>query len=137
MDWKYIAGIGAGFFAIGIPVMHFMIKSWYEKSKEIQTIKSRNIKKLLDSFSEDIKKVEKIAFSLQERMNDFEKTMIKTQISIENNSSSVSQVVKVMETTLDTAKALSENMDSSVQRHVKTEVVKLKNHLILIKSKRE
>ena len=74
MNWQYIVGIGAGFVAIATPIAHLLIKSWFNKAKELEQLKSKNTLDLLDSFRRDIDGIGKMGRDLRIRVSILEKT---------------------------------------------------------------
>ena len=132
MEWKTVGiviGITTGFFAIAGPIAKWVIADWFKKAKEIEKLKGEQTKNLLDRFQRDINSLGTKLRSFEQKISDYEKTAIRMQSNIDT-------IMTLIDSSLKSAEKISVNLDDKIRGHVRTEVLALKDQLLLIRNKR-
>lgn len=141
MNWGEIVGAAVAVATVAGFIIKFLVADWFkktqvieklkaDKAKEVEALKAEKQKILMDRFEKNINDLGTKMRSFETRLHDFEKKQI-------TMNSYVDSVTRLFENALESAKRVSDGLDKKVNEAVRTEVLKLKDDLLMVRKKRE
>lgn len=138
MTWEsvLIAGGGLTFFLglIGAGIK-WLISDYYNKAQTLEELKAKHITDMLDSFSNDIDNIGKIARAVRNEMVETRNCLTKHQTSLASVSVDIGTLAKVVKAGLDTSELVAESLSDEIESRVKIRLAKLQERLNILSEK--
>ena len=126
--WE-IGGIVVGCATVFWIVVQTLVTQYFKKAKELEALKRKNTQDAINRLHEKIQGVEGQMSTLAIKMSDHSKSMVHFQTRFDSLSERVAEIIQE-------ANKLQDTMDEKVAKQVRSQVLKLRDDLILLKKRR-
>ena len=122
-----IAVVGAAV-GVGGPVFKWLISDWFAKSQKLEEMNRNRMNHVLIRFEGELDELKPQIRNLRQSLADHKVVLARTQSQVE-------MISELLDRSIKQASDISLNLDSKVKDEVRTEILNLKNQLMMIKKK--
>lgn len=122
-----IAVVGAAV-GVGGPVFKWLISDWFAKSQKLEEMNRNRMNNVLIRFEGELDELKPQIQNLRQSLADHKVVLARTQSQVE-------MISELLDRSIKQASDISLNLDSKVKDEVRTEILNLKNQLMMIKKK--
>lgn len=126
--WE-IMGIAVGCASIAGVAVRLLISQYFKKANELEELRRKNTSAAITRLDDEIKSVYGQIAGLSSKMDIHTSSMIKFQVQFDTLSERVTDII-------DQADQLSKGVDERIKSQVRTQVIQLREDLLLLKKKR-
>lgn len=126
--WEIIGAIAAGVALLG-PVAWFIVRDWYNKSKELEETKAQNTNKALTRLQNEV-------VNFRSCITDIKVKIATLEANMAVNKSTMKELQDQLKSTAKMVDEYSKNFDQKIGNRIKTELVELSKRATLVRGKK-